>query len=133
MTPALAAMLAGLRPQLRGAVYVYCPWPEGQAFPEGGLALVREDEGLCAILPETAAAALGLVPAPFRGACLSLHLQSDLAAVGLTAALSTALAEAGLSANVIAGLYHDHILVPWAARDQALAILTALSAKVAAP
>ena len=50
-------------------------------------------------------------------------MQSALAAVGLTAAIATALAKVGISANVIAGYHHDHIFVPWSRRYEALAIL----------
>jgi uncharacterized protein len=41
----------------------------------------------------------------------------------LTAALSRALADAGISANFVAGLKHDHIFVPWDRRRDALAAL----------
>jgi hypothetical protein len=41
--------------------------------------------------------------------------------------LSKHLADAGISANVIAALHHDHIFVPWDRRDDALAVLRGLS------
>ena len=58
---------------------------------------------------------------------VSLTIQSDLAAVGLTAAFARALADHGISANVVAGFHHDHIFVPWASRDKALTALQELS------
>lgn len=45
----------------------------------------------------------------FKGITLTIH--SSLDAVGLTAAVSTKLAEKDISANVIAAYYHDHIFV----------------------
>jgi hypothetical protein len=55
-------------------------------------------------------------------------VHSSLSAVGLTAALSTALAEAGISANIVAALRHDHLFVPWNRREDALRCLEALTA-----
>ena len=50
-----------------------------------------------------------------------------LDAVGLTAAVSTALADAGLSCNVMAGYHHDHLLVPADRGAEAIAVLSDLS------
>ena len=58
---------------------------------------------------------------------ITLTVQSSLAAVGLTAAVSTALAEAGISCNVVAGYHHDHLLVPADRLDDALAALRRLA------
>ena len=55
-----------------------------------------------------------------------VHPRSSLGAVGLTAAFSVALADAGISCNVIAGYYHDHLLVPHDRADEAVAVLRAL-------
>jgi hypothetical protein len=46
--------------------------------------------------------------------------------VGLTARIATGLAEQGISANVVAGLRHDHFFVQWQRRDEAMAILARL-------
>ncbi len=68
-----------------------------------------------------------MVAAEEPWARISLTLHSDLAAVGLTAAFAAALAAAGISANVVAGFYHDHIFVPWERRGDAMEALHALS------
>ena len=46
-------------------------------------------------------------------------MHSALEAVGLTAAVATALAAAGIPANVLAGYSHDHLLVPEDRADDA--------------
>jgi hypothetical protein len=55
-------------------------------------------------------------------------MHSSLEAVGLTAAVATALAARGIAANVIAGARHDHVFVPAARADDALAALRDLAA-----
>lgn len=63
------------------------------------------------------------LPVVVRMAWLTLGVQSSLEAVGLTAAFSRLLADAGISCNVLAGYHHDHVLVPADRADEAVAIL----------
>lgn len=122
----LDLMLRGLEPVLRPQPYAMVLMG-GDELPAGvtPAAIVREDEGLSAVLTEAEASALGL-EVLYRGAWITLRVHSDLAAVGLTAAVSAALAQAGLSCNMLAGAYHDHLLVPWERADDAMSALHAL-------
>jgi uncharacterized protein len=90
-------------------------------------AVIGEDEGLTVIAPIDILTAHA-IPHDGGWALISLRLHSALEAVGLTATISGALARAGISANMIAGVRHDHLLVPWAKRDAAMAVLRGLSA-----
>jgi hypothetical protein len=94
------------------------------------MASIREAEGLTLVVSEEEAARHGLV-CRFRAAWISLSVHSDLAAVGLTAAFSSALAAAGISCNVLAGLCHDHLLVPADRGEQALSVLRTLQQQAA--
>lgn len=60
-------------------------------------------------------------------AWITLQAYSALDAVGLTAAVSRVLTEAGISANVVAGYVHDHLFVPQERADEALHALAALT------
>ena len=82
--------------------------------------------GPTVIAPHAALQAAGVDPGA-EWARISLTVHSDLAAVGLTAAFARALADKGISANVVAGFYHDHIFVPWLRRHDALNALQELS------
>ena len=65
-------------------------------------------------------------PVLFRAAWITLTVHSDLEAVGLTAAFARALGEAGISCNVMAAAYHDHIFVPFDDGPRAFDALVAL-------
>lgn len=121
----LAALLRSLDPLLREGEYVVCT---AAAIPEGlePFAVVREDEGVTLVVGRSAADAHGL-RYDFVARCLTLRVHSALDAVGLTAAVSTALADAGISCNVLAGFHHDHLLVPADRADDALKALQALA------
>ncbi|MDP1571177.1 MAG: GNAT family N-acetyltransferase [Vicinamibacterales bacterium] len=125
---ALDTLLRSLEPARHDGVYVFAVAPaDADLAALSPVATMREDEGLTVVLPEADAIRAGL-PVLFRAAWITLRVQSDLAAVGLTAAFATALGEAGLSCNVIAGAYHDHIFVPVDRADEALGVLRALQA-----
>lgn len=111
---------------LHEGVYAYClvpPSTDVSSVPV--LATFREDEGMTVITEESEAVRAKL-PILFRAAWITLRVRSDLQAVGLTAAFSRALAEAGISCNVFAAACHDHIFVPVERADAAMARLKAL-------
>jgi len=58
---------------------------------------------------------------------ITLEVHSSLEAVGLTAAISTALTKHNISANIVAAYYHDHIFVPKKKAKVALKVLKQLS------
>ena len=107
-------MLAGMAPVLDAQAWRFLV-VEGEA-PADAFALIREDEGTTAIVPDQGG--------DFARITLTVH--SALDGVGLTAAVSGALAAAGIACNVVAGFHHDHLFVPWERRAEALASLLAL-------
>lgn len=126
MTRDLATLLAHLQPVLNSGRYAFVTLPPDFSGGISSLiATMREPEGLSAVLPESEAIALGL-PIALTTAWITLTVHSDLAAVGLTAAFSSALARAGISCNVIAGVHHDHLFVPADQAQQAMEALRAL-------
>ena len=109
----LATMLSTLSPKLIDGDYVFCTFPDaayGDHLELEPIASIHEHEGLTLIVTQSRADQRGLTYASvFKGITLTVH--SSLDAVGLTAAFSTKLTEHGISANVVAGFYHDHIFV----------------------
>ena len=125
----LDTLLKSLEPVLNPGTYVFTSLKTHQELnPQVVVASIREPEGTSLILAEADARRLGL-EAAFRCAWITLNVNSDLQAVGLTAAFSRALAQAGISCNVVAGANHDHIFVPVELASQAMRTLEALQAK----
>lgn len=118
----LAEIIAELQPSLSATPYVFCSLKNGsygdlaEAEP---LACIREEEGLSVVIPQPQADRLHL---SYDGVfqCLTLRVHSSLQSVGLSALLTKELAARGISANIIAGHYHDHLLVPAERASEAL-------------
>lgn len=128
----LALLLRSLTPQLNEGIYVFATLAENQRVATQDLiALVREPQGISVVVEERKALALGL-SATFRCAWITLTVNSDLAAVGLTAAFAAALGKANISCNVVAGANHDHIFVPVAQSEEAMGVLRDLQSRALA-
>ena len=122
----LATLLSQMRPELHSGRYAFVTLPPDCSLDQNRIvASIREPEGLSVIMAEEDAADLGL-PVAFIAAWITLTVHSDLAAVGLTAAFSTALGQAGISCNVVAGVHHDHLFVPAGQEQKAMQVLHAL-------
>lgn len=112
---------------------VYCVVPADRPPPDvPWVGCFREAEGLTLILEERAAAAHGLAPL-FKAAWVTLAAPTALDSVGLTAAVSRALASAGIACNVVAAAHHDHLFVPWDRGPDVVRILAAMSGPVTRP
>ncbi|MFG2111716.1 ACT domain-containing protein [Streptomyces sp. NPDC048718] len=124
----LSRMLAGLRPELRPGRYAFTIVSGPDALPAGidPVVTVAEPEGLTLVVRQEEADAASLAYDYVAG-WITLRVHSALDAVGLTAAVAGALADAGLSCNVVAGFHHDHLFVEHAGAERALAVLEALS------
>ncbi|WP_291169326.1 ACT domain-containing protein [Erythrobacter sp.] len=124
----LRAMLAGMAPRLDPRRWRFVLVEPGNA-PQllgAAIATIREDEGVTAIVPARLAEELGMEGPDFARITLTVH--SDLEGIGLTAAVASALADAGIACNMIAAFHHDHAFVPADRGEEALEILSALQA-----
>lgn len=121
----LERLLGSLSVAVRPGRFTLVPVSEPLCLGNGVEALIREDEGTTAVVSLDAAGARGW-PADFVACWLTVEAHSALDAVGLTAAVAGALARAGIPANVLAGFYHDHLLVPADRLADALACLAGL-------
>lgn len=124
----LSKLLASLKPQLRDEEYIFCTMGNGRYgdHPElEPIASFMEAEGLTLVIPRHRADEFDIpYEAVFK--CITLSVHSSLEAVGLTAVIATKLTEKGISANVIAAYYHDHVFVQAHHANAALAALNEL-------
>lgn len=120
----LDQLLKSMRPALLQPEFVFCTvvGDLDQYLSLAPIATFIEAEGLTLVLDKSVAESAGLsFEGTYRQITLTVH--SSLEAVGLTAAISTKLAEKSISANVIAAYYHDHIFVPSTKAQAALEAL----------
>ncbi|MBT6275718.1 MAG: ACT domain-containing protein [Chromatiales bacterium] len=129
----LAVMLGAIGPTSHPGCYVFASIrSETELRGLTPLLLFQEGPSLTVIVEEADAESLGLTTL-FRAAWITLQVHSELAAIGLTAAVSTALADASIACNVVAGVEHDHLFVPVAKGEQAMKVLQALQANARKP
>ncbi len=125
----LDELLTSLRPKLVDSEFVFCT-VSGELrdyLALNPICTFMEAEGLTLVLEKSSALEAGLsFEGSFKQITLTVH--SSLEAVGLTAAVATKLASKGISANVIAAFYHDHIFVQSSKADAAIEALCELSA-----
>ncbi|MFI7100570.1 ACT domain-containing protein [Streptomyces sp. NPDC050161] len=124
----LRTLLRGMRPEPHPDRYVFTTVPGAVPPDLTPVATVTEDEGTTLVLRQEDADRAGL-GYDYVAARITLRVHSALEAVGLTAAVAGALADAGISCNVIAGFHHDHLFVPHALADRTLRVLDTLAAR----
>ena len=124
----LLTLIVQMSPSLDDQIWAFVSVDDvsSEYLAEHALATFRETEGTTLIVPWERADEFDVCSEPMARITLNIH--SSLEAVGLTAAVSQALASDAISANVVAGFYHDHIFVPQTAGERAVACLTLLSA-----
>ncbi|MEB0038992.1 MULTISPECIES: ACT domain-containing protein [unclassified Pseudomonas] len=124
----LNTLLRSMSPELNPGEYVFCTLTDASLLRGvEALGSFREREGLTVIVERQQAQALGL-EFEYVAAWITLTVHSALQAVGLTAAFASALGQAGISCNVIAGYYHDHLFVGIDDAQKALSVLRQLAA-----
>lgn len=122
----LEEILKTLRPEWHKGEYVFCSVAEVPDEANEAIMWFRESEGITLIVRKEIADRKNW-PYSFVAGWITLSVHSSLEAVGLTAKFSSALAAEGISCNVVAGFYHDHLFVPYSDATRALHVLENLS------
>ena len=123
----LGRLIASMRPVLQDGACVFTTVRELPPDVQP-VVVVREPEGVTLVLEQATADRLGL-SYTYVAAMVTLQVHSSLDAVGLTAAVAQELADHGISCNVVAGSFHDHLFVPYDRGDEVVGLLTALASR----
>ena len=126
----IKVLLKDMKPVLDDSDYVFCTKKCFEFNEEimnlNPIGTFLESEGMTLILSKVKADENEfLYESVFSKITLEIH--SSLDAVGLTAAFSKQLTNYNISANVVAGYYHDHIFVPKEKAKLAIEVLEKLS------
>lgn len=123
----LSVLLRTMKPIHNTGDYVFCVMHDLNHIDLKNVTLLfKEEEAYTVIIRKEVADSLNLEYS-FVAAWITLTIHSSLEAVGLTAAFSTALGKEGISCNVVAAFYHDHIFVNKKDAAQAMNILRRFS------
>jgi uncharacterized protein len=129
----LQRLLAGLAPELAARPRAIRSQAADASVPAATIMLFREDEGVTTVVEVDEApdgTTDGSRDEPLW-AQITLRIHSSLEAVGMMAAIATALTARDIPCNAVSAYYHDHLFVPWSRRDDAIAALQALSGDIA--
>ena len=123
----LQQLLKSMKPEHNSGDYVFCKVENLENINLNEVEMFfKEKEAITLILKKEIAEILKLEYSVIM-AWITLTVHSSLEAVGLTAAFSKALSENGISCNVVAAFYHDHIFVNKKDIEKAIEILSAFS------
>jgi len=123
----LDKLLKQMKPTLNEGDYVFCTRKHIKGYEFNNIVMsFKEHEGITIILTQEEADRLQFEYS-FIAKWITLAVNSSLEAVGLTAAFSKALSEEGISCNVVAAYFHDHIFVNKKDAQKAMTVLSKFS------
>ncbi|MDI5888720.1 MULTISPECIES: ACT domain-containing protein [Flavobacterium] len=123
----LEKLLKKMKPEHTLGEYVFCVVDDLANLNLNDVIMTfKEQEGTTIVIKKEFADSLKLEYS-FIASWVTLTVHSSLEAVGLTAAFSNALSQEGISCNVVAAFYHDHIFVDKKDTDKTMEILNRFS------
>ncbi|WP_347375044.1 ACT domain-containing protein [Aequorivita sp. Q41] len=123
----LDVLLKTMKPKHNEGEFVFCKTENLAHFNLSQIIMTfKEEESITLITKKEVADTHGL-DYSFVASWITITVHSSLEAVGLTAAFSNALSDNGISCNVVAAYYHDHIFVAKKDTVKAMEILNEFS------
>ncbi|MFX0052237.1 MAG: ACT domain-containing protein [Candidatus Hermodarchaeota archaeon] len=124
----LKTLFKTMKPKVIEGEYVFCTispqkYTKSEIKP---ICVFYEEEGVTLII-ERKIAEHNSLPYSDVWAWITLTVHSNLAAIGFLATVTSKLAKADISVNVVSAYYHDHLFVPIEKIDFAMQLLLDLS------
>ena len=118
-----SGLIRSMKPVLNEGEFVFCTFADtAQIDLSKAICVFKEQEGISVILPKSVADDNNFNYS-YISSWITLLVHSSLEAVGLTAAVSAALAKENISCNTVAGFHHDHIFVAKKDAERAMRVL----------
>lgn len=119
----LQETLKSIKVQCDNIEYAFTSVPDDSGISRAEvLATFQENGRLAVIAPKQYLDSLTIEnEGPYAKLTIDVHTSLEL--VGLTAVMASALAKHGISANVVAAFYHDHVFVQYELRERAIELL----------
>ena len=111
-----------LQYKLHSEPFVFCSMHESIFMEEDILLFFREPEGNTYVVTKENALAKK-IPCKETWALITVETTTSLNAIGITAYISSILAQYNIPCNVVAAFHHDHLFVPFVQGSSALQIL----------
>ena len=124
----LRALLRAMKPELLPDEFVFATRAADEPEPRDLHPILRfeEVEGTTLIVPREEAERAEIVHF-FPCRMITLDVHSSLEAIGFLAAVTAALAAAGIAVNPVSAFHHDHLFVPVERAEEALQVLQRLA------
>jgi uncharacterized protein len=129
----LDGLLKNMQPKMAKTKYFMASVDQGQLMALANyldhiICIYREKEGLTVVFGEEIHDEMANMTEKMAGpfALITLEVYSDLMAVGFLAKIASGLAKEKISVNAFSAYHHDHLLVPWERKEDALKALERL-------
>ena len=123
----LDTLLKSMKPKHNLGEFVFCKTENLEQINLSQIIMTFKEEESITIIAEKGIADKLNLDYSYVASWITLTVHSSLEAVGLTAAFSNALSKNGISCNVVAAYYHDHIFVDIKDTNKAMEILNEFS------
>lgn len=123
----LEVLLKTMKPKHNVGEFVFCTTDHLEQINRSHIIMSFQEEESVTIITKKEVADQLHLEYSFVASWITLTVHSALEAVGLTAAFSNALSKNGISCNVVAAYYHDHIFIDIKDTEKAMNVLNAFS------